>query len=45
MAFVPLMIRWGPNASSDMQRCWGASLRHPSWAGSHVGFDLFPVSR
>jgi len=39
MAFVPLMIRWGPNASSDLirerARCTqcsakGATLSHPS---------------
>jgi hypothetical protein len=54
MAFVPLIIRWGPDASSYVLRksarcskCGrkGASLQHPSWAGSHVGWESFPVSR
>jgi hypothetical protein len=53
MAFAPLIIRWGPGASSDMlrrsARCTkcgrkGATLQHPSWAGSHVAFELFPIS-
>jgi hypothetical protein len=51
VAFVPFIIRWGPDASSDMlrrsSRCTkcgrkGAALQHPSWAGSHVGFEPFP---
>jgi hypothetical protein len=50
VAFAPLIIRWGPDASSDMLRrsarcsaCGrkGASLQRPSWAGSHVGFEPF----
>jgi hypothetical protein len=49
--FVPLIIRWGPITSSDMlrrsARCFkrgrkGAVLRHPSWAGLHIGFEPFP---
>jgi hypothetical protein len=51
MAFVPLMIRWGANASSDKlrrrARCTacghkGATLQHPGWAGELVGFQPFP---
>ena len=46
VAFVPLIIRWGPDASSDMLRrsargnkCGrkGAVLQHPSWAGMDLG--------
>jgi len=46
-----LIIRWGPEASSDMirnsalcARCGrkGASLTHPSWVGLDVGFAPFP---
>jgi hypothetical protein len=53
VAFVPFIIRWGPDASSDMLRrsahctkCGrkGAALQHPSWAGMHVGFEPFPSS-
>jgi hypothetical protein len=52
VAFVPLIIRWGPDASSDIlrraARCTkcgrkGAVLQHPSWAGMYVGFESFPV--
>ena len=52
MAFVPLMIRWGSDASSDVlrrsarcSRCGmkGATLQHPSWMGSEVGFQPFPA--
>jgi hypothetical protein len=51
VAFVPFIIRWGPDASSDMlrrsARCYkrgrkGAVLQHPSWAGMHIGFEPFP---
>jgi hypothetical protein len=54
VAFVPLIIRWGPDASSDMlrrsARCTkcgrkGAVLQHPSWAGMDLGWEPFPVSR
>jgi hypothetical protein len=50
MAFAPLIIRCSPGASSDMlrhsARCTkgggkGATLQHPSWAGSHVGLEPF----
>jgi hypothetical protein len=53
MALVPLMIRWGAEASSDRlrqcARCTkcghkGATLQHPGWAGNHVGFQPFPTS-
>ena len=53
VAFVPFIIRWVPDASSDMlrrsARCTkcgrkGAVLQHPSWAGIHIGFEPFPVS-
>jgi hypothetical protein len=52
MALVPLMIRWGQDASSDMlrqsARCTicgrkGTKLQHPSWGGSDVGFQPFPT--
>ena len=54
VAFVPFIIRWGPDASTDMlrrsARCTkcgrkGAALQHPSWAGMDVGFEPFPVAR
>jgi hypothetical protein len=53
VAFVPLIIRWRLDASSDVLRCSarctrcgrkGAVLQHPSWAGMHVGFEPFPVA-
>ena len=53
MAFAPLIIRWGAEASSDRlrqcARCTicghkGAALQHPGWAGTHIGFQPFPVS-
>jgi len=52
MALVPLMIRWGAEASSDRlrqcARCTkcghkGATLQHPGWAGTHIGFQPFPL--
>jgi hypothetical protein len=52
MAVTPLIIRWGPDASSDKlrecARCTacgskGATLQHPGWAGAQVGFLPFPV--
>ena len=52
MAFVPLIIRWGAEASSDQlrqcARCTkcghkGATLQHPGWAGTHIGFQPFPL--
>jgi hypothetical protein len=50
VAFVPLIIRWGPDASSDLlrrsarcSRCStkGAALQHPSWAGMDLGWEPF----
>jgi hypothetical protein len=52
MALVPLMIRWGADTSSDRlrqsARCTkcghrGATLQHPGWAGTHIGFQPFPL--
>ena len=52
LACAVALIRWGASASSDVlrerARCTacgrkGATLQHPSWAGEHVGFELFPV--
>ena len=54
MAFVPLMIRWGADASSDRlrqaarcTRCGGkgAMLMHPSYVDRIVGFQTFPAER
>lgn len=51
MAFAPLIIRWGAEASSDQlrqcarcSRCGhqGATLRHPSWINLEVGEQPFP---
>jgi hypothetical protein len=51
-AIVPLVIRWGGDASSDVlracarcSRCGrkGASLTSPSWVGLDVGFAPFPA--
>ena len=51
MALVPLLIRWGPGASSDRlrqsARCThcgtkGATLRLPSWVNSAMGCQAFP---
>ena len=51
MALVPLIIRWGAETSSDRlrqrARCTkcghkGATLQHPGWAGTHIGFQPFP---
>jgi hypothetical protein len=52
MAFVPLIIRWGPDTSSDRlrksarcTRCGGkgAMLMHPSYVDRIVGFQPFPL--
>jgi hypothetical protein len=52
LAFAPLIIRWGPDASSDkLRQCArcsacgrkGATLRHPSWCDTQTGFMPFPV--
>ena len=54
MAFVPLMIRWGPDISSDRlrqaarcTRCGGkgATLMHPSYVDRVVGFQPYPIER
>jgi hypothetical protein len=54
VALVPLIIRWGADASGDQPRrsarctCCGhkgATLQHPSWAGIDVGFESFPVGQ
>jgi hypothetical protein len=54
MAYVPLMIRWGGDASSDkLRRCAkctacghkGATLQAPGWAGEQIGFQPFPSER
>jgi hypothetical protein len=51
VAFVPLMIRWGSDASSDKlrhsARCTkcgnkGATLQHPGWIDAQAGFAPFP---
>jgi hypothetical protein len=51
MALAPLIVRWGPDASSDTLRCpvrcsrcgrKGATLQHPGWAGSEIGMRPFP---
>ena len=51
VAFVPLMNRWGADASSDkLRRCArctacgqrGATLQHPGWVDAQIGFQLFP---
>lgn len=54
LAIAPYVIRWGADASSDLlrknltcEKCgWrGASLKHPSWKGTQIGFQPFPVER
>jgi hypothetical protein len=53
MTLAQFIIRWGADASSDLlrnnARCTacghkGATLSHPGWGGTHVGFLPFPVS-
>jgi hypothetical protein len=53
MAFVPLIIRWGPDTSSDRlrhsarcTRCGGkgAMLFHPSYVDRIVGFQRVPTT-
>jgi hypothetical protein len=50
MALTPLIIRWGPDASSDVLRASarcsvcgrkGGTLQHPSWMGSDVGWAIW----
>jgi len=52
MMLAQFIIRWGPEASSDLlrknARCTecghkGATLSHPGWGGSQRGFLPFPV--
>jgi hypothetical protein len=52
MAIAPFVIRWGPEASSDMLRrsarcskcgAKGATLMLPSWVSTTVGFAPFPT--
>lgn len=52
MALAPLIIRWGPDASSDMirrnarcERCGGrgATIQGPSWGGQTLPELPFPV--
>jgi hypothetical protein len=52
MALAPLIIRWGPDASSDMLRACarctvcghkGATLQHPGWIENGVGWQPFPA--
>jgi len=54
MALAPLIIRWGADTDNEVLRqrakcneCGhtGATLQHPSWAGSDVGVMPFPVDR
>lgn len=51
MKFAPLIARWGADTSSDkLRRCArctacgnkGATLQHPGWVDSAVGFQPFP---
>lgn len=54
VALAPFIIRWGPDASSDMLRhsahctacgALGATLTLPSWGDTQTGFAPFPVER
>ena len=54
MAVAPLVIRWGPDVSSDkLRRCArcmacgrkGATLRRASWADASIGWQPFPVEQ
>src|SRR5438876_889707 len=54
LAIAPFVILWGPYGSSDLMRdrlrcsqCGrlGADLKAPSWVGSHLGVQLFPVGK
>jgi hypothetical protein len=53
-ALAPVIIRWGPDASSNLLRqharcshcgARGGTLMHPSFAGEHIGLSPFPVER
>jgi hypothetical protein len=52
LALAPFVIRWGPDASSNVMRqrlrcavCGhrGAVLQHPSWIDAQIGEQPFPV--
>jgi hypothetical protein len=52
MALAPLIIRWGPDTSSEMlrqcARCTvcghkGATLQHPGWKDGEVEWEPFPI--
>ena len=52
MALAPAIIRWGPDASSDVLRqrarcskCGGkgATLQMPGWVGGDTGVAPFPI--
>jgi hypothetical protein len=52
VAFTPWIIRWGPEASSNLlrqsARCGrcggkGAALQHQSWGGSPIGVRAVPI--
>jgi hypothetical protein len=54
MTLAQFIIRWGPDASSDLLRknarcstCGhkGATLSHPGWGGKDVGFLPFPYPK
>jgi hypothetical protein len=54
VALTPFIIRWGPDASSDLLRASarcavcggrGATLQHPSWGGCGIGWMPFPTQR
>jgi hypothetical protein len=51
MTLAQFEIRWGTDASTDLlrknARCTacghkGATLSHPGWGGTHIGFLPFP---
>jgi hypothetical protein len=53
LALTPLIIRWGPDTSSDQLRASarcakcgrkGAKLQHPGWGGLQIGWQPFPTS-
>jgi hypothetical protein len=54
IALVPLIIRLGARrferrasqfGALQQVRPQGAVLQHPSWAGSHIGWEPFPSNR
>jgi hypothetical protein len=53
-ALTSFIIRWGPDASSDLLRAWarcrrcgtkGATLQLPGRGGRSIGVQPFPVTR